>query len=86
MYLYYFGANFSEAVTPKPPITIYIIHLNISASIFKAQNRFETNAIPHNKKAKKVITLFDETEPSVPSENIDFIEDKNDIILPYLEF
>ena len=61
--------NFSDAVKPKPAITMYIIESKI-AGVILYPRMSDTKPPAHNKNAKKVTTLLDEMVPLVPSCNI----------------
>ena len=50
--------NFSDAVNPNPPNTIYIIASNVCGFNFLSKNNSAINPVASSKKARKVITLL----------------------------
>ena len=65
----YLAANFSLAVNPKPPITMYIRLLNKPASIFVSNHVLATNPAAHKQNDRNVIVRLLLTAP-VSSLNI----------------
>lgn len=53
-----FLVNFSDAVNPRPPSTIYIIASKVWALTLFSKNSSAKNPVAISKKAKKVITLL----------------------------
>ena len=59
----YLAANFSLAVNPRPPMTMYIILLNKPASIFVSNQVFEINPAAHKQNDKNVMVRLLLTAP-----------------------